>query len=171
MSFNYPERRNVYLLNTISDRKGDKMRSMNQNVPQNGLIKKCSSGSRIPGSQFFPGLYPVCHSDPAAYMTGVTCRQWTMSGHCMIIEDITSIKGWTACLPWQCTTSSVPVVTHHIMLEVRRMVCGIDGINTQLTSETRGGQPEVLPGILVTITRMTWRWPSPTFRSQWWTGA
>ena len=29
------------------------MRSLNQNVPQNGLINKCSSGSRIP---FFSGL-------------------------------------------------------------------------------------------------------------------
>ena len=52
MSFNGPERRNVYSLNTISDKKGDKMSSMNQNVPQNGQINKCSSGSRIPESRF-----------------------------------------------------------------------------------------------------------------------
>ena len=38
----------MYSLNTIYDRKGDKMRSMNPNVPQTDLINKCSSGSRIP---------------------------------------------------------------------------------------------------------------------------
>ena len=32
------------------------MSSINQNVPQISLIYKCVSGSRITGSQFFPGL-------------------------------------------------------------------------------------------------------------------
>ena len=55
--------RNMYSLNTISYRKGDNKRSMNQNVPQIGQINKCSSGPRIPESQFFPGLDHIDHND------------------------------------------------------------------------------------------------------------
>ena len=51
--------RNIYSLHKISDRKQEKTGSVNQNVPQIGIIYKYSSGSRIPGSQFFPGLYEL----------------------------------------------------------------------------------------------------------------
>ena len=56
MSFNGTKMRNMYSLNTISDRKRDTMRSMNLNVPQNGLITNCSSGSKILESHLFPSL-------------------------------------------------------------------------------------------------------------------
>ena len=60
----------MYSLNTISDRKGDKMRSMNQNVPQNGQINKCSSHVTTlnrESRQQLDGFFPLVLADSERY--------------------------------------------------------------------------------------------------------